>query len=228
MRNILILSLFLSSFVLADELDEYNFKNGEDIYKQTCISCHGADGKAQTNMNLVVKPRDLTKTILDHDQIYKIVRDGSHVWGSKSDIMPSFKSVYSDEDLIDVAYYVSQNFAKPRSSEVNQLLNDAKKLNNTSMKKGKKVYLRNCSLCHGLKGDGNSVYVEQSKEQDNFIYPYDLTKILLTKEQIFLYAKYGGKFWGTDKNDMPSWKKKYDDETLKSVAEFITEHIQQK
>jgi len=38
---------------------------------------------------------------------------------------------------------------------------------------------------------------------------------------MFLYAKYGGHYWGTDKNDMPSWSRKYDDFTLKSVVKYI-------
>jgi hypothetical protein len=40
---------------------------------------------------------------------------------------------------------------------------------------------------------------------------------------MFLYSKYGGKFWGTHKDDMPSWKRKYKDFTLKSVIYYIEE-----
>ena len=80
-------------------------------------------------------------------------------------------------------------------------------------------------MCHGITGDGKSDFVEQSKGNKNFIYPYNLQKIILNQDQIFLYAKFGGKYWGTDKDDMPSWKSKYDDTTLKSVAKYINEFI---
>ncbi len=42
---------------------------------------------------------------------------------------------------------------------------------------------------------------------------------------MFLYTKEGGKFWGTHKDDMPSWKKKYSDFDLKSVVEYIDKVI---
>jgi mono/diheme cytochrome c family protein len=64
-----------------------------------------------------------------------------------------------------------------------------------------------------------------SKGSKEFLYPYNLTKILLSEEQIFLYAKEGGHYWGTDKKGMPSWKKKYDDKTLRSVAHYVKEKI---
>ncbi len=93
------------------------------------------------------------------------------------------------------------------------------------LKVGSKIFHRKCAMCHGDSGNGQSEYVEQSKEDEGFIYPYNLQNILLDEEQIFLFTKFGGHFWGTAKNDMPSWKKRYNDVKLKSIAHYIMQKI---
>ncbi|MEA2017350.1 MAG: c-type cytochrome [Campylobacterota bacterium] len=222
MKNILVLIMVVPFALFASDAD---FDNGKRLYEQTCISCHGVKGDANTDMNLVVKPRNLTKSILTEKQIYNIVKDGSHKWGSKSDIMGAFTYVYNKQELEDISLYVFNSFVKKQNENFKKLLNDSSASNKITLKRGKKIFKRNCSLCHGLRGDGESDYVEQSKGQDSFIYPYNLQKIILNENQIFLYAKYGGKYWGTDKDDMPSWNKKYSDNDLKSVAKYINEFI---
>ncbi|MEA3371151.1 MAG: c-type cytochrome [Campylobacterota bacterium] len=197
---------------------------GEEIYMKTCVSCHGVDGKAETDMQFVVRPRSLQASILNEEQNYKIIKKGTHYWGAAADIMPSFESVLEDEELHAVAHYISKKFNPNAQSRVKELYakSDSVPENKLSKmhKRGAKIYKRNCSWCHGLdaKGDG-----EATRNPEKSIYPYNLAKTLLTNEQMFLYTKYGGKFWGTDKNDMPSWSRKYDDYTLKSVVLYIDE-----
>jgi len=217
--------IFIPLLLLAQtEEENYMFKEGKAIYQQTCVACHGNDGKTNQSMQLLVKPRTLVKTILTQEQSFQIIKEGAHFWGARADIMPSFKSIYSDDDIRSVAFYISKAFNPNRDEKVNKLLEESKtKLLSEEklLKDGHKIFKRNCSLCHGITGNGESAYVEQSKENDNLIYPYNLTRTLLTEEQVFLYAKYGGHFWGADKTDMPSWKKKYNDEKLKAVARYV-------
>ena len=137
---------------------DYRMKNGEKIYQETCISCHGKDGNSNTDMNLVVKPRVLSKSILNEKQLYYIIRDGSHEWGSKSDIMPGFKYVYNDECLLDVAYYIFNKFVKNSQLKREKIFNSAKiDDKGISLKLGRKIYTRNCSLCHGIDGIANHI-----------------------------------------------------------------------
>jgi len=218
LKKLLLLALsFLSLFAL-----EKDYKVGESLFKQTCISCHGTDGNADVDLHFVVMPRALSSSILDEEQSYQIIKEGSHYWGSSADIMPSFKSVLDEHELRSIAYYISKKFnpnAKKKVKElynISDLISEARKPK--MLKRGKKIYKRNCSWCHGLtaKGDGAA-----TRNPEKSIYPYDLSKTLLTNEQMFLYAKYGGVFWGTHKDDMPSWSRKYDDYTLKSVIKYI-------
>jgi mono/diheme cytochrome c family protein len=216
--------LLLFTFVLAPLFANEQFSMGKEIYEDTCISCHGEDGNADVNVKFVVKPRSLKSSILTEEQSYKIIKDGAHYWGANADIMPAFDSVYDEDQLHAVAYYIKKEFNPAIKEKITKLYaqSDAipKEKITKMMKRGKKIYKRNCSWCHGTdaKGDGDA-----TRNPEKSIYPYDLSKTLLTDEQMFLYAKFGGKFWGTDKDDMPSWKRKYNDFTLKSVVFYIEE-----
>jgi mono/diheme cytochrome c family protein len=220
----LIFFTFLGLFANDKKLEQ-----GKAIYQDTCISCHGKNGETNRNLKLIVMPRDLKKSILTQEQTFQIIKKGARYWGSAADIMPSFESVYSDEEIASVAYYISKTFNAHVKEKIEKLWNQSQPIPKDKMKKmakrGKKIYFRNCSWCHGVeaKGDG-----EATKNPEMSIFPYDLTKTLLNGKQMFLYAKYGGKFWGTHKDDMPSWKRKYDDFTLKSVIQYIEDNFKHK
>jgi mono/diheme cytochrome c family protein len=202
--------------------DESKFELGKRLYTEACITCHGGSGVPSKNLRFVVRPRDLSKTILTQEQTYKIIKYGTHYWGSCSDMMPAFRYVYTDKEIGAIAYYVYINFNKNVKNRIEKLYNQSdpipKNKRSKMLKRGEKVYKRNCSWCHGLDARGNG---EATKNPKQSIFPYDLRKTLLTNKQMFLYAKYGGHYWGTDKNDMPSWSRKYDDFTLKSVVKYI-------
>jgi len=207
------------------------FALGKGVYEQTCISCHGENGQTNAQMELIVKPRKLNQSILSEDQSYEIIKHGAHHWGAHADIMPAFKYVYDERQLRSVAHYISHQFHPKRDEKVSQLLQKSMiysvSIEDDMLGVGKKIFTKKCAKCHGKKGDGESRYVELSKNEDDFIYPYNLRKTLLNEDEIFLYAKYGGKFWGTHKDDMPSWKRKYDDFQLRSVARYIQKRIKQ-
>jgi len=216
--------LVLPLYLAADNISE-----GQHLYKQTCVSCHGEDGQGNKQLQFVVKPRNLTKSILTMAQMEKVITYGGMHYGAHSDIMPGFQSVYTKEQIYELTQYVYKTFAKGRDKRVEKLLGevDLTPMSEDKMlHTGKKIFKRNCSLCHGILGDGkDSIYIKNSKANQGFIYPYNLQKILLSEQQIFLYIKYGGHFWGADKKDMPSWKKKYNDKELRCVAKFVIETI---
>lgn len=204
------------------------YEDGKKIYLKTCISCHSPDGTASSGLKFVVSPRNLHETILTEEQSYNIIKDGAHFWGSASDIMPSFKSLLDEEELRNVAHYVSQEFNPEIKSKIDKLYEKSEKITEDKISKmpkiGKKIYNRNCSWCHGITGKGDG---EASRNPELSIFPYDLTKALLDEKQMFLYVKYGGQHWGTYKDDMPSWSKKYDDFTIKSVVGYIFDELRQ-
>jgi len=227
-KHVLLFSLIPLSLFATNVKKSVEYIEGKRLYQETCVSCHGVFGETNQDMQLTVKPRRLKESILSKSQMVKMISDGGHAWGAHSDIMPAFKYVFEEEQIENIALYITTDFNHQRNARVKKLLAESgPKIMNVKKRTrmGKKIFKRNCSLCHGVTGNGDSVYVEQSKENKQFLFPYDLTRIMLTEEQIFLYAKFGGHFWGTDKKDMPSWKKKYDDGKLKAVAEYINEKI---
>lgn len=225
MIKYIVLSISFFSFCFSNTFEE-DFKLGEKIYFQTCVSCHGEDGKAKNDLKLIVKPRDLTKTILTNEQTYLITKDGAHFWGAKADIMPAFKYVLNDKQLKSVAYFISEKFHPQNEKRIEKIYEKSENIPQNKLskmlKRGEKVFNRNCKYCHGDTGKGDG---EATKNPEDSIFPYNLTKTLLTQKQMFLYVKYGGKHWGTYKDDMPAWKVKYDDFTLKSVARYVDEVV---
>jgi len=229
MRTLLSLLLIYISVnaIDLDDREEY-YQMGKEIYDLTCKTCHGEDGRSKVDVSFVVEPRDLKKSILSEEQMYYIIRDGAHYWGAHADIMPSFKSVYLEEELRAVAYYTSR-FNLGVEKRVADLMAKSKKIPKEKLSKmsarGKKIYKRNCMWCHGITGDGCG---EATHNPELSIFPYSLQKSILNEDQLFLYSKYGGKFWGTHKDDMSAWSVKYDDFTLKSVVKYIRDNIQKK
>ena len=221
----LLLTLFFITTLYSSEV---SYEIGEKIYAATCVSCHGVDGKAQTALKFVVRPRSLSSSILSQEQSYQIIKKGSFYWGSAADIMPAFESIYDENQIRSISLYISQKFNPNAEKRVATLYSESDKVSKKQMskmlKRGKKIYKRNCSWYHGLTGIGDG---EATKNPEKSIYPYNLKKTLLTSEQMFLYAKYGGEFWGTAKDDMPSWKIKYDDFTLKSVIKYIEKEFRE-
>ena len=210
---------FFAVFLFGNDT---KYQIGKALYEETCVSCHGVNGHSNGNMKLIVMPRDLAKTILTEEQTYQVIKKGAKYWGAAADIMPSFESVYNEDELRAIAYYISKAFNPDVQKKIDKLWNQSEEISQNKIKKmakrGKKIYYRNCSWCHGTQGKGDG---EATRNPELSIFPYDLTKTLLNQKQIFLYIKYGGKFWGTHKDDMPSWKNKYDDFTIKSVVKFV-------
>lgn len=211
--------LLLVGLLNASDL---KYEMGKDIYEKTCLSCHGVDGAGNPDVSFIVNPRDLRKTILTEEQAYIIIRDGAHTMGAAADIMPSFAPVFKDEELRAVSYYIYKVFDPKAEQRINEAYakSDVIPVEKIPkmLKRGKKIYKRNCSWCHGVTAQGNG---EATRNPEMSIFPYDLAKSLLDEKQMFLYSKYGGQHWGTRKDDMPAWSRKYDDFTLKSVIKYI-------
>lgn len=228
---LLLLLMFFSTLLWStteqEQKQEYNL--GKELYTQACAACHGARGIPNRELKLAIRPRNLNKTILYTEQLYKVIKDGAREYGAYSDIMPAFKYMYDERKIRALTLYISQEFTNETEKRVEHYLNISDKPSKSELARmipvGKKIFLKKCSKCHGEKGEADSIYAQSSQTNQDFIYPYNLTKIILTEEQIFLFAKYGSYFWGSDRADMPAWNHKYSDIELKSVAKYIQEAI---
>lgn len=227
----IIFLVLIATLLFSSQEKEYSpeYELGKKLYSDTCAACHGDKGIPNRELKLAVRPRNLNKTILLPEQIHKIIKNGAREYGAHSDIMPAFKYLYDDKTIQAITTYVYKEYANQTKSRINKALKESDSLSKDEQKEmlviGKKIFDKTCAKCHGETGNADSLYVKGSKLDENFIYPYNLTKIRLNEDQIFLFAKFGSYFWGSDKSDMPAWNKKYSDKELKSVAKFIQESI---
>lgn len=70
--------------------------NGEDVYDNNCMSCHGDDGKGQSGPDLTGES--------DFDEVVEQVEEGG-------DTMPAFKDDLSEEEINDVSTYIIDEVA---------------------------------------------------------------------------------------------------------------------
>jgi mono/diheme cytochrome c family protein len=83
---------------------------------------------------------------------------------------------------------------------------------------GEKIYKSSCLFCHGESGMGDGI---ASKKPENYFYPKNLNKTILSEEQVFLVAKHGAYYYGALKQDMPAWSVRHSDEELRAVAKYV-------
>lgn len=106
-----VLVSFLTPAIAADET-EMTLKTGQSIYSQTCIACHGANGKG-----MIPGVSDLTATdgplAKDDAELATSIRDGLATPGAALS-MPAKggNPALSNEDIQAVLAYLRQTFGE--------------------------------------------------------------------------------------------------------------------
>lgn len=78
--------------------------SGREIYVNTCIRCHGIDGKGALGIKLVPPPADLTSSVVQHrldGTLFRRIHEGK-----PNTAMGAWKYSLSDEEIWDVLAYV--------------------------------------------------------------------------------------------------------------------------
>ena len=73
-----------------------NENNGQLIFEQNCVTCHGLKGNLQ-----VSGASDLTKSNLEKEQLKKVIKEGRNA-------MNPYKNILSDSQIDAVANYVHE------------------------------------------------------------------------------------------------------------------------
>ena len=113
------------------------------LYHDYCSVCHGdkGDGRSRAQNSLVPPPRDFTTP----DSIAQMTRPRmieSITNGRAGTAMTAYKSQLSKKEIEALTDYVLSTFMQGSAAP------------DTS--RGRVVYSKNCSVCHGEKGDGRS------------------------------------------------------------------------
>lgn len=78
--------------------------SGREIYVNTCIRCHGIDGKGALGIKLVPPPADLTSSVVQNrldGTLFRRIHEGK-----PNTAMGAWKYSLSDEEIWDVLAYV--------------------------------------------------------------------------------------------------------------------------
>ncbi|HJT20838.1 MAG TPA: cytochrome c [Nitrospira sp.] len=84
--------------------NERDADSGREIYVNTCIPCHGIDGKGASGIQLLPKPADLTTPAVQRRtdvSLFKRIHDGK-----PNTAMGAWSYALSDDEIWDVLAYV--------------------------------------------------------------------------------------------------------------------------
>jgi mono/diheme cytochrome c family protein len=143
-------------------------KAGEKIYFDYCSGCHGkrADGKGPESKNLDPRPQNLRNgpfiKSLTNERLNSSISGG--VLGTA---MQAYGLMLSEEKRADVINYIrslSEDYSinipnskvhrEITSERINDLNFHAPQADKRNIVKGERLYMNNCSSCHGSKADG--------------------------------------------------------------------------
>jgi mono/diheme cytochrome c family protein len=108
MISILIISSLLTWMVVEANTATDKDRPAKQLYGTYCITCHGSDGRAQTNKGKYSHARDLTDAAWQEDvsdeRIYNSIKNGRNLRGN----MPAFKDKLSEKEADSLVDFVRQ------------------------------------------------------------------------------------------------------------------------
>ncbi|NOX75572.1 MAG: c-type cytochrome [Gammaproteobacteria bacterium] len=116
------------------------------LYQKYCSICHGDKGNAQTRARsgMTPKPRDFSSAKaaieLTRERMIKAVTEGR-----PGTAMVGHKRVLSEEQIAGIVDYIRANFMQLPVAEESSV--------SEPVSPGEKVYVKNCRVCHGDKGN---------------------------------------------------------------------------
>lgn len=166
---------------VAAEQGEVDIANGKQIYTQSCMSCHGEDGKGRTKEetgSAVAWGPSLEGVGAAAVDFY--VRTGRMPSADPNVQMPRRPQVYSDQEIADLAAYVESAFgggpgipydvpgdapqrgefgsdAEYEAALAEYEKNYAAYVGGGDVETGMRLYLTNCAHCHSWSGAGGAL-----------------------------------------------------------------------
>jgi len=121
------------------------YERGKALYQQHCVVCHGSDGRADTSVGHLLRPRPrnfadpIEMARLTVDRIYRSIKEGR-----PGTAMAAWKQVLTETEIGDLIDYIHSLSAAGRAVPMS-----AERL---SLEVGRRIYERECAYCHGLDG----------------------------------------------------------------------------
>lgn len=171
------------------------------LYQSHCASCHGdeADGRGRTRKNMNPVPRDFTTPQatqeLTRERMIAAVKNG--VPGTA---MASLKKQLSDAQIAAVVDHVRNTYMRPSVTDASR---------------GRRIYARVCSVCHGDQGKGSMFASPNLKPA-----PRDFTSPA-AKEDLTRDRMLASVAQGRPNTAMQGYARRFSQEDLEAVVDYI-------
>lgn len=185
---------------------------GGIFYHANCAECHGhaGDGRGRRADFMFPKPLDFTaaKTTRTFDRA-KLFQSVSR--GVPGAAMPAWSKVLNDQQIADVVEYVYGTFIETGGVAPTRATPGAQ-----ASDTGGRLYLRYCSYCHGINGDGRTAAAQVLDPK-----PRELTGVPQMSVSDVAAAVRGGRS-GTA---MPSFSKVLSEEEIRELAAYVAQRL---
>ena len=159
-------ALFFGGVQAAEKLPRGSAIKPDVLYHNYCSVCHGdrGDGRSRAQNSLNPPPRDFTTA----GELTREAMIAITTHGKPGTAMVGWKTQLSDEEVASLVDYVRKTFMvvalDPR------------------LQRGKQVYMRNCSVCHGERGQGSNLPVGGPTQPRNLASPQ--ARVELTRDRM--------------------------------------------
>lgn len=139
--SVVLITFLSSSFSTETKEEQLSIQNGEQVYAQLCMDCHGENGKGEGALiGTALNNQQFLNTFSDKD-IYNMINNGR-----PETMMPNFSFIEEREQREIVSYI--------RSWQTKQIRHEAPSIIEGNTLNGEKLYSSNCAMCHGETGSG--------------------------------------------------------------------------
>jgi mono/diheme cytochrome c family protein len=197
---------------------ENTVRAGHKIYARNCITCHGMDGKGDTDVTkaLPIKPNDFTlgkfKFGNSDGEIFSVIKHAT-----KSGMVP-YAEKLKEPQIWHLVNYVRSlgpmDDGKPKVVIEDEILENPIESDYASQGRGQQFYVRFCITCHGKDGKGDT---EMREFLDTA--PSDLT------DDTWLYGDRDGDIFkiikeGTE-NEMEAFEDRLADDRIWHIVNYV-------
>jgi mono/diheme cytochrome c family protein len=191
---------------------------GARVFRKRCVLCHGGDGLGGGLLPLQSKNYPSTNLLkpkfnTDADSVRELI-----YWGGSRGKMSPLSPPWGDEltatQLDSVVLFIGLLRKQPKKGI--DLIRQADKFSDTSIERGKAIYMSRCARCHGRSGVGDGVLKKMIKGPP----PYDLTQSQASDKYLREIISKGGSAVNRSAS-MPPWGYDLMSTEIDSVIIFI-------
>lgn len=210
-----------SSWLAAD------LQEGKEVFVTYCMTCHGAAGNGLGSYGgtLAVTPANFKQ------EPFRSMPDDQWFWhvseGVPGTVMPPWKTSLTEGQRWKVIRYIQQIYARPMMRDPNEGDPGGKYANVKNplpptvevLDEGKRIFTRECLVCHGPAGTGDGPYREglQPPPPDFSDGSYGTLQNPTYTDADYFWRISEGLPWSA----MPAWKLQYSDDDRWKLVHYI-------